>query len=88
MQFGWKLDGYMGLAVAIFILWSGWGLVKDSIAPLLGQTPDPELVRHIADVLTFGKADAALAASIFHYGEIPIPSLKRQLYEQHITVRL
>ena len=35
-----------------------------------------------------GKADAALAASIFHYGEIPIPSLKRQLYEQHITVRL
>ena len=50
MQFGWKLDGYMGLAVAIFILWSGWGLVKDSIAPLLGQTPDPELVRHIADV--------------------------------------
>ena len=45
-------------------------------------------VRHIADVLTLGKADAALAASIFHYGEIPIPSLKRQLYEQHITVRL
>ena len=45
-------------------------------------------VRHIADVLTLGKADAALAGSIFHYGEIPIPSLKRQLYEQHITVRL
>lgn len=50
MQFGWNLDGYIGLAVAAFILWSGWGLVKDSIAPLLGQTPDPELVRHIADV--------------------------------------
>ena len=50
MQFGWNLDGDMGLAEAAFILWSGWGLVKDSIAPLLGQTPDPELVRHIADV--------------------------------------
>ena len=50
MRFGWNLDGYMGLAVAVFILWSGWGLVKDSIAPLLGQTPDPELVQHIADV--------------------------------------
>lgn len=50
MRFGWNLDGYIGLAVAAFILWSGWGLVKDSIAPLLGQTPDPELVRHIADV--------------------------------------
>ncbi len=34
-------------------------------------------VAHIADVLTRGRADAALAASIFHYGEIPIPRLKR-----------
>ena len=33
-------------------------------------------VDHIADVLTLGRADAALAASIFHYNEIPIPVLK------------
>ena len=45
-------------------------------------------VRHIADVLTLGKADAALAASIFHYGEIPIPRLKKELYEMDINVRL
>lgn len=45
-------------------------------------------VQHIADVLTLGQADAALAASIFHYGEIPIPYLKQQLTEKHITVRL
>jgi cyclase len=44
--------------------------------------------QHIADVLTIGKADAALAASIFHYGEIPIPVLKRELLRQHIPVRL
>ncbi len=42
----------------------------------------------IAEVLTAGRADAALAASIFHYGEISIGELKRQLSEQQIPVRL
>ncbi len=42
----------------------------------------------IADVLSKGKADAALAASIFHYGEITIEQLKRELREQNIKVRL
>lgn len=45
-------------------------------------------VDHIADVLTRGKADAALAASIFHYGEIPIPVLKSELDRKGIPVRL
>ena len=44
--------------------------------------------QHIADVLTEGRADAALAASIFHYGEIPIPRLKQELNKLHIPVRL
>ncbi|MFI3289896.1 MAG: imidazole glycerol phosphate synthase subunit HisF [Rikenellaceae bacterium] len=43
--------------------------------------------QHIADVLTLGKADAALAASIFHYNEIPIPVLKEELRRQNICVR-
>lgn len=37
---------------------------------------------------TFGKADAALAASIFHYGEIGIPALKTFLKDKNIPVRL
>ena len=45
-------------------------------------------VDHIADVLTLGKADAALAASIFHYGEIPIPTLKNELHARGINVRM
>ena len=45
-------------------------------------------IAHIVDVLTAGKADAALAASIFHYGEIPIPELKRALAAAGIPVRL
>jgi cyclase len=43
--------------------------------------------RHFYDVFTEGKADAALAASIFHFGEVPIPTLKRYLFEQGIAVR-
>ena len=50
MIFDWQLDGWIGLAVAAFILYSGWGLVKEAIAPLLGQAPDPEMVRHILEV--------------------------------------
>lgn len=45
-------------------------------------------IGHIADVLTLGKADAALAASIFHYNEIPIPVLKRELADRGINIRL
>ena len=45
---GWNvIDGIMGVAVAAFILWSGWGLVMDTLSPLLGETPSPELVAHI-----------------------------------------
>lgn len=44
-------------------------------------------IDHIAEVLTVGRADAALAASIFHYGEIPIPALKRELACRGINVR-
>ncbi|MFR9620647.1 MAG: imidazole glycerol phosphate synthase subunit HisF [Rikenellaceae bacterium] len=43
--------------------------------------------QHIVDVLTAGRADAALAASIFHYNEIPIPVLKEELRRQGVCVR-
>ncbi len=42
---------------------------------------------HFTEVFTEGKADAALAASIFHFGEIPIPELKTYLRRQNIPVR-
>lgn len=45
-------------------------------------------VGDIVDVLSRGRADAALAASIFHYGEITVGELKRQLSEKNIKVRL
>ncbi len=42
-------DGLMGLGVAIFILISGYGLLKDTLTPLLGQAPDPALVKAIQE---------------------------------------
>lgn len=44
-------------------------------------------IEHIVDVLSRGRADAALAASIFHYNEISIPELKARLRETNINVR-
>lgn len=45
---GIRIDGYAGLLVALFILWSGIGIGKDTISPLLGEAPDEELVRAIS----------------------------------------
>jgi cation diffusion facilitator family transporter len=44
-----SLDGYVGLLVALFILWSGFSLLKETIYPILGSAPSPELVAHIKE---------------------------------------
>ena len=44
--------------------------------------------QHFVDVFTTGKADAALAASVFHFGEIPISELKQELKNNNLEVRL
>ncbi|HEX8524801.1 MAG TPA: imidazole glycerol phosphate synthase subunit HisF [Tepidisphaeraceae bacterium] len=44
--------------------------------------------QHILDVLTIGHADAALAASIFHFNTHPVPEVKKFLAEHHVPVRL
>ena len=45
-------------------------------------------LEHFYDAFTEGKADAVLAASLFHFGEIPIPQLKEYLNEKGIPVRI
>ena len=49
---GWGIDGYTGLAVALFILWSGIGIARDTVNPLLGQGADPALGQALAKMLT------------------------------------
>ena len=47
---GIAIDGYMGCLVALFIIWSGISLVKETISPLLGEAPDDELVAEIREI--------------------------------------
>lgn len=47
----WRVDGYVGLAVAVLILISGAGLARDTISPLLGEAASPELQQTIMDTI-------------------------------------
>ena len=46
-----SVDGWFGAAVAVFILRAGWGAARDTIDPLLGSAPDPELVRRLRELV-------------------------------------
>lgn len=52
---GWltnvAIDGYVGAAVAVFVMWSGISIMRETISPLLGQAPSPELVQSIKDTV-------------------------------------
>lgn len=45
--YGINLDAYVGIAVALFILWSGISAARDTLGPLLGEPPEPELIKAI-----------------------------------------
>ena len=48
---GYRIDGYVGLAVAIFIFYSATQLAKETISPLLGESASPELSQRIAEMM-------------------------------------
>ena len=48
---GLSIDGYVGLAVAALILWSGVSMAKDTVSPLLGEGADPELYRQVDEAI-------------------------------------
>lgn len=48
---GYSIDGWVGILVAFFVLRAGWEAAKDTIDPLLGQAPDPELVKGIRETV-------------------------------------
>ena len=45
------VDGWMGLAVAAFILWSGWNVARETVSTLLGESADPKLREKIVDYI-------------------------------------
>lgn len=46
-----QVDGWCGILVALFVLWTGYGAMQDTISPLLGQPPEPEFVKRIEDIV-------------------------------------
>lgn len=48
---GYNIDGYAGAAVAVFILFAGYGAAKDTISPLLGMKPSKETVDTINEII-------------------------------------
>tara|TARA_R110000868_G_scaffold72823_4_gene211718 strand:- start:5792 stop:6547 length:756 start_codon:yes stop_codon:yes gene_type:complete len=71
------------------------GFANDALAKLSAELNIPIIasggagnIQHFIDTFKIGKADAALAASVFHFGEIPILELKKELKKNNIEVRL
>ena len=71
------------------------GFANEPLAQLSSEVSIPVIAsggagkkEHFRDAFTLGKADAALAASVFHFGEITIPDLKRYLRSEGINVRI
>ena len=63
------LDGYIGVLVALAILYAGFTLVKETLNPLLGEAPDPELVQEICDkVLSYPLITGVHDLIIHNYG--------------------
>jgi cation diffusion facilitator family transporter len=49
--FGWRIDGYIGVLVALFVLKTGYDVCKDTVDVLLGGKPDPQMIRDIKRIL-------------------------------------
>lgn len=71
------------------------GFANEALATLAESVTIPIIasggagaMEHFRDAFTLGKADAALAASVFHFGEIGIPELKQYLHNENINIRL
>lgn len=81
---GWHLDGILGICVSCFILFTGYNAAKDTMAPLLGQTPDSEFIEKLSEKLTSRKEMIGYHDLIIHdygpgrimvtvHGEVPYP---------------
>ena len=64
-----NVDGYAGLIVACFILFAGYNAAKDTLSPLLGQPPEPELVHEIESIVLEQKNIVGIHDLVVHdYG--------------------
>ena len=63
------LDGYMGIVVALFIFYTGIQIVRDTVGSLLGQAPDPKLVKELeSEILSFDGVVGVHDLIVHNYG--------------------
>ena len=63
------IDGYVGVGVSIFVLYSGFNVARDALSPLLGNEPDPAVVEQLKELLTSNKNVLGVHDVIVHdYG--------------------
>ncbi|MCD3364011.1 cation transporter, partial [Clostridium botulinum D/C] len=63
------IDAYIGILVSLFILYSGFSLVKDTINPLLGEAPNPEFIKQLEkDVMSYENISGVHDILIHNYG--------------------
>ena len=91
---GWLIDGWCGLLVAAFILWAGIKSARETLGPLLGQAPDPELVKGIETlVLSYDEVVGIHDMVVHDYGpgrlmvslHAEVPG-NRDIYELHDAI--
>ena len=63
------IDGWAGLAVSLFVIWSGFGIAKDTMLPLIGEREDPDLAGRIRKIVLRQKGIIGVHDLIIHnYG--------------------
>ncbi len=66
---GYNIDGWCGVLVALFIIYAGYGAAKDTLSPLLGQSPDRELIDEIRNITLSHKEIIGIHDLVVHdYG--------------------
>ncbi|MBQ9985843.1 MAG: cation transporter [Oscillospiraceae bacterium] len=63
------IDGYIGILVSLLVMWAGIGIIRNTLTPLLGTAPDPELVKTIHDeILSYNKILGIHDLIVHEYG--------------------
>ena len=64
-----NIDGYVGAGVALFVIWAGFSMLRQTVSPLLGEAPDPELVTAIRETVLAKEGIVGIHDLIIHnYG--------------------
>ena len=68
-RYGLRLDGYLGAVVACFIFYTGFSSAKETLSPILGEVPDPELVDEVTKIVLSHREIVGIHDLIIHnYG--------------------